>query len=222
MCWFLIRIVNFLEPQTFTLSENVECETKMHTEGPPVKAVPESIRRRPTPQSTFYKAVPACMQSRVPPPIAGRPWQIRPTWPGSPKEPSAEEVLPWTARERVDLDKMEKYVETTESIQVEVSELEHFLLLPDDADISIRSLAENARDEGGYSKFVLLNIPRGKEGGGRGLEVADAARLAEAAGEEWTHEQRLERRGGQEAAHQFLACLSSGHFQLTDRSFVRA
>ena len=74
--------------------------------------------------------------------------------------------LPWTARERVDLDKMEKYVETTESIQVEVSELEHFLLGPEDADVSIRSLAENARDEGGYSKFVLLSIPRGKGGGG--------------------------------------------------------
>ena len=42
--------------------------------------------------------------------------------------------------------------------------------------------AENARDEGGYSKFVLLDTPRGK-GTGRGVEVADAARFADAPSE---------------------------------------
>ena len=35
------------------------------------------------------------------------------------------------------------------------------------------------RDEGGYSRYVLLETPRGK-GGGRGAEVADAASFAEA------------------------------------------
>ena len=65
-----------------------------------------------------------------------------------------EDHSPCTVRERVVLDKVGKYLDTTGSIQVEVSELEHFLLGPEDADISIRLLAENARAEGGYGKFV--------------------------------------------------------------------
>ena len=69
---------------------------------------------------------------------------------------------PWTAREGVLIAKVEQYLEKSESIQVEISELEHFLLGPEDADISITSFAENARDEGGQSKFVLLDTPRGK------------------------------------------------------------
>ena len=56
---------------------------------------------------------------------------------------------------------------------MEVSELEHFLL------VRITSFAENVRDEGGDSKFVLLDAPRGN-GAGRGVEVAGAARVAEA------------------------------------------
>ena len=55
---------------------------------------------------------------------------------------------------------------------MEINELEHFLFC-EDAHISIRSLAEDARDEGGESRFVLFDTPRGK-GGGRGAEVADA------------------------------------------------
>ena len=53
------------------------------------------------------------------------------------------------------------------------------MLGPEDADISITSFADNARDEGGNGKFVL-DTRRGK-GAGRGVEVADAARCAEAA-----------------------------------------
>ena len=87
---------------------------------------------------------------------------------------------PWTARERVVLDKMEKHLEKGESI--EVSELEHFLLGPEETDVSITSFAENARDEGGCSTFVLLDTPRGR-GAGRGVEVADAAGFAKAARE---------------------------------------
>ena len=105
------------------------------------------------------------------------PLQIRPTWRGPTKEPPAEEAMevedydpPWTARERVALDNTEKYVEKGESIQVDVGELEHFLLGPEDADISITSFAENARDEGGYGRFVLLDTLRGK-GAGRGVDV---------------------------------------------------
>ena len=63
-----------------------------------------------------------------------------------------------------------------------------FLLGPEDADISITSFAESAGDEGGYSQFVLLDTPRGK-GAGRGVEVADAARFAEAAREVSRREQ---------------------------------
>ena len=37
----------------------------------------------------------------------------------------------------MDIANMEKYLETRESIQVEISELERFFLGPEDADISI-------------------------------------------------------------------------------------
>ena len=71
------------------------------------------------------------------------------------KEPPADEVAmeveeyspPWTARERVVLDNKEKYFETDESIHAEASELEHYLLGPEDVDFSIRSPAENAMEE---------------------------------------------------------------------------
>ena len=51
---------------------------------------------------------------------------------------------PWTVRERVVLDKMERCLEKTKSIKVEVSELEHFLLGQEDADITMMCW-----DEGG-------------------------------------------------------------------------
>ena len=56
------------------------------------------------------------------------------------------------------------------------------------------SFAENARDEGGYGKFVLLDAPRGK-GAGRGVEVADAAHFAAAAGDVRRREEALATRG---------------------------
>ena len=40
----------------------------------------------------------------------------------------------------MDIANMEKYVEISESIQVEISELEHFFRGPEDADISIHVL----------------------------------------------------------------------------------
>ena len=80
---------------------------------------------------------------------------------------------PWTARERLLIDKMEQYLEESGSIQVEVTELEHDLLGPEDADICIKSYAEGARDESGARKLVLLDA----EEGGLGAEVADAVRF---------------------------------------------
>ena len=53
-----------------------------------------------------------------------------------------------------------------------IEDLEYHVLDPGE-DISVTSLAEYARDEGGYSRFVLLDARRGKE-------VADAARFFEA------------------------------------------
>ena len=66
-----------------------------------------------------------------------------------------------------------------------IRELEFFLLGPGDEDISITSFADNARDEGGYSRFVLLDTRRGKE-------VAHAARFAEQAKKERSQRGRLE------------------------------
>ena len=60
------------------------------------------------------------------------------------------------------LDTMEKYIERSESTQVDVSELEHFVDGPEDAGISVMSFAENAMDEGGCSRFVLSDTPRGR------------------------------------------------------------
>ena len=63
---------------------------------------------------------------------------------------------PWTARERVLIDKMEQYLKKRESIQVEVTELKH-LLGPEDADVSIEAFVQSARDEGGRKKIALLD-----------------------------------------------------------------
>ena len=70
-----------VEPQTFSFSRKreasvaLECETEMNIEGPPVRAVPESIRKRPTPHSSPFTAGPDYMRSRAPPPPEGTPLQ---------------------------------------------------------------------------------------------------------------------------------------------------
>ena len=63
----------------------------------------------------------------------------RPTKRNPPFEEEEEEAM-------VVLDTMEKYNGRSESTQVDVSELEHFLLGPEDAGISVMSFAENSRD----------------------------------------------------------------------------
>ena len=62
----------------------------MNKEGPPVKAVPEVVRHRPTPQSSPVKTAPACKQGRAPTPPEGTPLQQTPTWLGSPRDQPAE------------------------------------------------------------------------------------------------------------------------------------
>ena len=166
-----------VEPLTFSLSRKrsasvaLECETKMHTEGPP------KLVQSPSGAAKFaIQTLEECMQSRAPPPREGTPLQNRP-----PAEELAMEIedsspsLDCTRKSgsrqngRKSRQNGRKYLETRENIQVEVSELEHDLPGPEDADMTIRSLAENARDEEGYSECVLLNIPRGN-GGARGLK----------------------------------------------------
>ena len=71
----------FVEPQTFSLSRKrqasvaLEGETETNIEGPPVKAVRESARRRPMPQGSLFEAVPEGMQSRAPSQLEGTPSQ---------------------------------------------------------------------------------------------------------------------------------------------------
>ena len=68
------------------------------------------------------------MQSGTPPPLT----EGTATWTGSPKELPAEEDAmevvdynpPWTARERVSEGEMERYLEKSDSIKVEVIELD--------------------------------------------------------------------------------------------------
>ena len=76
---------------------------------------------------------------------------------------------PWNARERTFSVKMQSYSQKSEELQVGTSKLEYFLLGPGAEEISIVSFAENARDEGGYSKFVVLDTRRGH--GRRNFEV---------------------------------------------------
>ena len=52
-------------------------------------------------------------------------------------------------------------METTENIQVGVSDLAYFLLIPGEEAINILSFAEQARDELGYSWFAVIETSRG-------------------------------------------------------------
>ena len=188
-----------VDPQTFSFSGKrcasvvLECEAKMNIEGPPVKAVPEAVRNRPTTQSALFKAVPEWVRSRAPPPPEGTPLQQTATWPSPPTDlPGEQEETevedannPRNARERALIEKMESYLLESEELQVGIRELEFFFLGPGDEDISTTSVADNARDEGGYSRFVLFDTRRGQE-------VADAARFAEQAKKERTQRGRLE------------------------------
>ena len=178
----------------------------MNIEGPPVKAVPESVRRRPSPQSSPFRAVPECFRSRAPPPPEGTLFQQTPTW------PVEDANTPWTARERTVIAEMVRYLEKSEQIQVDISELEHFLLGTEDAEVSIRSLAENVRVEGGYSRFVLLDTPRGK-GGGRGAKVADTIRCINGPDHSWTAWERAELRQQDENDAKYLENTLGRHLQ---------
>ena len=68
-----------VEPQTFSFSRTrmaLECETETHIEGPLVEAVPESVRRGPTPQSWRRWSWTSCTRSSwrcraVRPPVCG-------------------------------------------------------------------------------------------------------------------------------------------------------
>ena len=51
---------------------------------PPIKAVPEAARNRPTPQSALFKAVPEGVRNRALPPSEGTPLQQTATWLGPP------------------------------------------------------------------------------------------------------------------------------------------
>ena len=54
-------------------------KARMNVEGPPVKAVPEVVRKMPTPQSMPYMAVLECLRNRAPPAPDGTPPQERQT-----------------------------------------------------------------------------------------------------------------------------------------------
>ena len=66
---------------------------------------------------------------------------------------------PWNARERTLTKNMEGYLQISEKLQVGISELEYFLI----GLVGVVSLAENARDGGGFSRFVVLDTRRRNE-----------------------------------------------------------
>ena len=56
----------------------------------PAKAVPEAVRKRPTPQSAPCKAVPERAKNRAPPQPEGTRLEELPTWPGPPSDAPRE------------------------------------------------------------------------------------------------------------------------------------
>ena len=79
---------------------------------------------------------------------------------------------PWNARERALIKNTKSNLEKCEKIQVGIDELEGSLVSPEDGKISIVSITEHPRDEGGFDRFVVVD-------GRRGTEVVDAARIVE-------------------------------------------
>ena len=151
---------------------------RMHVEVPPVKALPEAVRNKPTRQSAPLKAVPEHVRNLAPPAPGGPPPQARETWPGPPSAPPPElddkgsqrwqigvdvnHPWRWSARDRTLINTLESYLKKSAQIQVGISELEDFLLSPGDDAISIMSCAKNACD-GGCKKLAVLETKRGVE-----------------------------------------------------------
>ena len=151
----------------------------MHIEGPLANAVPEAVRSRPTRQSALFKRYQNVCKAEHRLPLEGTQLQSRRTWPGPPKERRGRvhSSLDCT-RKSGSRPHGERCLEQCEIIKVEVSELGISCLDQKMQLSASRLYAANARNEGGCSKFVLLDAPRGN-GAGRGPEVADAARFAE-------------------------------------------
>ena len=141
-----------VKPQTFSLSRKCKASVAL---GVRQRCIlldrPSKLCQRlsgggdPRRKSTLCTAMPECMQSRAPPQLTDTPWHAhqrnhqrsrwRWTWKMS--------IPPWTARDSM----VETSWRQVKSIQVEVSELEHLILSPEDADISIRSLAMRVMKE---------------------------------------------------------------------------
>ena len=138
---------------------------------PSVEAVSETVSNRPTPQSVPLKAVSGCVRNGAP--LAreehrrkkGRRGQDHRqhrhlSW--TRKAPNAgRSQWQWNARERVLIKSLENCLTKSEHIQV--GDLEHFSLSPEDGAISILSFAEISCDEGGRQKFAVLKTKRGIE-----------------------------------------------------------
>ena len=96
----------FVEPQTLSRECGVGVGQKMDIEGPRQKLCRSPSGEDPRRKVRFTKAVPDCMRSKASRPPDGTPLQQTATWPGPPKDPSAEvkemEVEdanpPWTGR----------------------------------------------------------------------------------------------------------------------------
>ena len=92
--------LNFCLSQTLSFSESVVpvarwCvtnpeKTRMNVEGSPVKAVPEVVRNKPTPQGALFKAVPECVRNRAPPAPEHTPPQEMQAWHCPPSAPPPE------------------------------------------------------------------------------------------------------------------------------------
>ena len=144
----------------------------------PSRRCERQSRADPHHKVLLSKAVAECMGSRAPPPPEGTPLHIRPTWPGPPKGTQYLRRRRWWFSTQWRSTLKEVKVSRWKSASWSIS------CLVQKTQVSASCLSQKTRGiEGGYSRFVPSDTPRGRGGGGRGLEGTDAARFARTASE---------------------------------------
>ena len=134
----------FVEPQSFSFSKKrahrvTGTQEEMWYESSPVKAPPLS-RRRMTPPTPVQNLCPSFVRDH------GR---------------CEEEGRGWNARERTIIARIKPYLERSFSVKVQVEALEASLG-PEDADVDLRRILKEARDERGRHIFETSFLQMGR------------------------------------------------------------
>ena len=156
----------------------LECETEMNFEGPPVKAVPEPVRKRPTRQSIqsstriHEKQSAAATRRNASTTNGDLVWSTEVY--DAISDPELDAVHAWKPRDRVITGEMEHYLaRKSEDVLVKEGDLEAYLSCPTDVEGIINLLAWKACDHRGRKRFVSNKI---RESCGKCKAACDAAR----------------------------------------------